>query len=72
MDIVQHEPAIERAIHHACGFGSDLMEIARNVCYEKGQEVKGDLKFILSVLSLMSAMIHLFCSSRYPGRNCHS
>ena len=55
VDIVQHEPAIERAIHHACGSAlvCDSMEIARNVCYEKGQEVKGDLKFILSVLLLL-------------------
>jgi structural maintenance of chromosome 1 len=43
VDIVEHEPAIERAIHHACGSAliCDSMDIARNVCYEKGQEVKG-------------------------------
>jgi structural maintenance of chromosome 1 len=43
VDIVEHESAIEWAIHHACGSAliCDLMDIARNVCYEKGQEVKG-------------------------------
>ena len=43
MDVVQHEAAIERAIHHACGNAlvCDTMEVARYVCYEKGQEVKG-------------------------------
>lgn len=42
VDVVQYEPAIERAIHHACGNAlvCDTMEVARYVCYEKGQEVK--------------------------------
>ena len=71
VDIVQHEPAIERAIHHACGSAlvCDSMEIARNVCYEKGQEVKGDLKLILFCFIAAEGLSR---SSRYPGRNCHS
>ncbi|KAF8630781.1 hypothetical protein AX15_002729 [Amanita polypyramis BW_CC] len=42
VDVVQYEPAVERAIHHACGNAlvCDTMEVARYVCYEKGQEVK--------------------------------
>ncbi|KAF9454363.1 condensin complex subunit SMC1 [Macrolepiota fuliginosa MF-IS2] len=42
VDVVQYEPAIQRAIHHACGNAlvCDSMEVARYVCYEKGQEVK--------------------------------
>ncbi|PPQ70346.1 hypothetical protein CVT25_000126 [Psilocybe cyanescens] len=42
VDLVQYEPAIERAIHHACGNAlvCDTMAIARFVCYEKGQEIK--------------------------------
>ncbi|KAJ3521351.1 hypothetical protein NMY22_g12355 [Coprinellus aureogranulatus] len=42
VDVVQYEPAIERAIHHACGNAlvCDTMDVARYVCYEKGQEVK--------------------------------
>ncbi|KAF6764433.1 cohesin complex subunit psm1 [Ephemerocybe angulata] len=42
VDVVQYEPAVERAIQHACGNAlvCDTMEVARYVCYEKGQEVK--------------------------------
>lgn len=42
VDVFQYEPAIERAIHHACGDAlvCDTMEVARYVCYDKGQEVK--------------------------------
>ncbi|KAF8156010.1 condensin complex subunit SMC1 [Crassisporium funariophilum] len=42
VDVVQHDPVIERAIHHACGNAliCDTMEVARFVCYERGQEVK--------------------------------
>lgn len=43
VDVIQYEPAVERAIHHACGNAlvCDTMEVARYVCFEKGQEVKG-------------------------------
>ena len=43
VDVIQYEPAVERAMHHACGNAlvCDSMEVARYVCYEKGQEVKG-------------------------------
>lgn len=42
VDVIQYEPAVERAMHHACGNAlvCDSMEVARYVCYEKGQEVK--------------------------------
>ncbi|KAG5644198.1 hypothetical protein DXG03_008861 [Asterophora parasitica] len=42
VDVIVSEAAVERAIHHACGNAlvCDTMEIARYVCYEKGQEVK--------------------------------
>ncbi|KAN0135870.1 RecF/RecN/SMC [Lactarius tabidus] len=42
VDVIQYEPVMERAIHHACGNAlvCDTMEVARYVCYEKGQEVK--------------------------------
>ncbi|KIM37018.1 hypothetical protein M413DRAFT_448746 [Hebeloma cylindrosporum] len=41
-DLVQFDPAIERAIHHACGNAlvCDTMELARYICYDKGQDVK--------------------------------
>jgi len=43
VDVIVSEGAIERAIHHACGntLVCDTMEIARYVCYDKQQEVKG-------------------------------
>lgn len=43
MDLIQFDPSVERAIHHACGNAlvCDNMEIARRVCYDKGQENKG-------------------------------
>ncbi|KAJ8515491.1 hypothetical protein ONZ45_g7107 [Pleurotus djamor] len=42
VDVIQYEPAVERAMHHACGNAlvCDTMEVARYVCYDKGQEVK--------------------------------
>ncbi|KAI0028569.1 cohesin complex subunit psm1 [Vararia minispora EC-137] len=42
IDVIQYEPVIERAIHHACGNAlvCDTMDIAKYVCYEKQQEVK--------------------------------
>lgn len=43
VDVIQYDPAIERAIQFA--FGSSLvcdnMEIARYICFQKDQEVKG-------------------------------
>ncbi|EKM57692.1 uncharacterized protein PHACADRAFT_206572 [Phanerochaete carnosa HHB-10118-sp] len=42
VDVIQYDPAVERAIHHACGNAlvCDTIDIARHVCFEKGQEVK--------------------------------
>lgn len=52
VDVIQYEPAVERAMHHACGNSlvCDTMEVARFVCYEKGQEVKGELYFLPSLI----------------------
>jgi structural maintenance of chromosome 1 len=43
VDVIQFEPAVERAMHHACGNAlvCDTMEVAKFVTWEKGQEVKG-------------------------------
>jgi structural maintenance of chromosome 1 len=43
VDVIQFEPAVERAMHHACGnpLVCDTMEVAKFVTWEKGQEVKG-------------------------------
>ncbi|KAJ7598927.1 condensin complex subunit SMC1 [Mycena floridula] len=42
VDVIQFDASLERAMHHACGNAlvCDTMEIARVVCYDKGQEVK--------------------------------
>nr|WJN25064.1 condensin complex subunit [Farysia itapuensis] len=42
VDVIQYEPSIERAIHHACGNSlvCDTLEVARHVCYERKVEVK--------------------------------
>jgi structural maintenance of chromosome 1 len=43
VDVIQYDSAVERAMHHACGNAlvCDTMGVARLVCYDKGQEVKG-------------------------------
>lgn len=42
VDVIQYEPAVERAMQHACGNAlvCDTLEVAKYVCWEKGQEVK--------------------------------
>ncbi|KIY53050.1 condensin complex subunit SMC1 [Fistulina hepatica ATCC 64428] len=42
VDVIQYDPVVERAMHHACGSAlvCDTMEVARHICYDKGQEVK--------------------------------
>ncbi|KAG6329522.1 hypothetical protein ID866_9567, partial [Astraeus odoratus] len=42
VDVIQYEPAVERAMQHACGNAlvCDTMDVAKYVCWEKGQEVK--------------------------------
>ena len=43
IDCIEYEPAVERAMQHACGSSliCDTMDIAKNICYEKREEVKG-------------------------------
>jgi structural maintenance of chromosome 1 len=47
VDMIQYEPAVERAMHHACGntLVCDTMDVARYVCWERGQEVKHTIVF---------------------------
>lgn len=42
IDLVQYDETVGRAIQHACGSAliCDTVDVARYVCYEKGQEVK--------------------------------
>jgi structural maintenance of chromosome 1 len=57
VDVIEFEPSVERAMHHACGNAlvCDTMDVARFVCWEKGQEVKGQLSYI--VLEELSAKV---------------
>jgi structural maintenance of chromosome 1 len=45
VDVLQFDASIERAMHFACGNAlvCDTIAIARMICYEKKQEVKGAL-----------------------------
>jgi len=72
VDVVQYEPAIERAIHHAWGnaLACDTMEVARYVCYDKGQEVKGMLSSTNSLhFSELTLRVNYSC---YFGRHDYS
>jgi structural maintenance of chromosome 1 len=46
VDVIEFDPSVERAMHHACGNAlvCDTMDVARYVCWEKGQEVKGGFR----------------------------
>ena len=70
VDVVQHEAAIERAIHHAYGNAlvCDTMEVARCVCYEKGQEVKGLLLSFCFECFFFDKFLLVSC---HTGRYCH-
>ena len=43
IDCIEYEPSVERAMQHACGSSliCDTMAIAKEIRYERGQEVKG-------------------------------
>ena len=43
IDCIEYDPAVERAMLHACSSSliCDSMDVAKHVCYDRGQEVKG-------------------------------
>lgn len=43
IDCVEFDASLERAVQHACGSAMicDTMDVAKYICYEKRQEVKG-------------------------------
>ena len=49
VDVIQYEAAVERAIHHACGNAlvCDTLEIARYICFDKSQEIKGPYFYLI-------------------------
>jgi structural maintenance of chromosome 1 len=64
IDCIEYEPAVERAMQHACSSSliCDTMEVARHICYERGQEVKGGLiqleKSLRLAVTLEGTVIH--------------
>jgi chromosome segregation ATPase len=61
VDVIQFDPSVERAMHHACGSAlvCDTAEIARYICYEKGQEVKGSYLRAIGIHSSQLNHSHL-------------
>lgn len=43
IDVITFDPAVEKAMEFACGNAlvCETMQIAKHVCYDRGQEVKG-------------------------------
>jgi structural maintenance of chromosome 1 len=43
IDCIEYEPAVERAMQHACGSSliCDSIAVAKHICYDRNQEVKG-------------------------------
>lgn len=48
IDVIDFNPQFEAAMQHACGNSlvCDTLDIARYVCYDKGQDVKGESSLI--------------------------
>ncbi len=67
VDVIEYDPAVERAIHHACGNAlvCDNIDIARQVSFGKGQEVKG--KYQLPPFILIVLMISCSCDFRWDN-----
>ncbi|KAJ3557591.1 hypothetical protein NM688_g1392 [Phlebia brevispora] len=65
VDVIQYDPAVERAIHHACGNAlvCDTSDIAINICYRQGQDVKA--------VTLEGTVIHK-SGMMTGGRGTHS
>ncbi len=66
VDVIQYEPAVERAMHHACGNAlvCDTMDIARHVCYDKNQEVKGGVVNFMFCAVLLMPIVLCSCDTR--------
>jgi structural maintenance of chromosome 1 len=83
VDVIQFEPAVERAMHHACGNAlvCDTMDVAKFVTWEKGQEIKGkyslhrgvalELNMVCSAVTLEGTIIHK-SGLMTGGRSTHS
>jgi structural maintenance of chromosome 1 len=63
IDCLEYAGPVERAIQHACGSTliCDNMAVAKHICYEKGQEVKGgshDFVELTAAVTLEGTVIH--------------
>ena len=70
VDVIQYDPAVERAIHHACGNAliCDTSDIAMSVCVDKGQDVKG---MSYDVVRADVPEVTCMFPSRHPGGHYH-
>jgi structural maintenance of chromosome 1 len=53
IDCIEYDPSVERALQHVCGNAMicDTMAIARDICYEKAQGVKGEAHIFWNIQS---------------------
>jgi len=68
IDVSSFDNSVERAMQHACGDAlvCDSMEVARHVCYEKGQQIKGEARSEMLSTSRIDLSSHRFQPS--PSR----
>jgi structural maintenance of chromosome 1 len=62
IDCIEFDSAVERAMQHACGSAMicDTLAIAKTICFEKRQDVKGEFS---------GCLVRLTCS-RHSGGHC--
>jgi len=51
IDVITYNDKLERAFQYACGntLVCDTLEIAKYICYEKNQQVKGKFFFFFTI-----------------------
>ena len=74
VDVLEYEDQYERALMYACGNAlvCDTLAIAKHICYERNQEVKGNFFGGLVVQSISSCMLKIIICSRDFGWHCYS
>lgn len=74
VDVLEYESQYERAFLYACGNAlvCDTLAIAKHICYERNQEVKGKISRSLNVYKTQVLMHMANSCSCDIGRNSHS
>ena len=75
IDVITFDTSVERAMQMACGDAlvCDDMRVARYVCYERGQNVKGEFHIlVLPAIESFEISPFRFITSCHSRRNCHS